>query len=159
MRSRFNCLLLDAGPGRLEPVADVLVASGVDVERVPLTAAADCPPAEATVVFADAKDAAAVDLLRRVVTPAWLRTRALVVLARVGDSATISRAVAMGADDAACTPLDEQELLERLDFAATFARARAEAEARDEILAAFRGGPAPAVPHLGPTSATAGASV
>ena len=159
MRTRFSCLLLEAGPGRLEAVGDLLLAAGVAVERVPLAAATGNPPAEATVVLADAKDAAGADLLRRVVTPAWLRTRALVVLARVGDSATISRAVAMGADDAACTPLDEQELLERLDFAATFARARAEAEARDEILAAFRGGPAPAVPHLGPTSATAGASV
>ena len=115
MRSRFNCLLLDAGPGRLEAVGDVLSEAGALVERVPMAAAADCPPAEATVILADAKDPAAVDLLRRIVTAAWLRARSLVVLARAGDTATISRAVAAGADDAVCTPLDEHELLERLD--------------------------------------------
>lgn len=160
MRSRFRCLLLDAGPGRLEAVGDVLAAVGVDVERMPLAAAIDRPPAEATVILADAKDPAAVDLLRQVVPPAWLRERALVVLARAGDAATISRAVVVaGADDVVCTPLDEHELLERLDFAATLARTRAEAEARDTILTAFRGGRAPSVPPHERGNPTTGARV
>lgn len=159
MRLRYRCLLLDAGPGRLAAVGDALATAGVAVEHAPIAApAVGGAPAEATVILADAKDADAVDTLRRAVPPSWLHSRALVVLARAGDVATISRAVAIGADDAVCLPLDERELLERLDFAATLAQTRAEAAARDEILAAFGTGPAEALrPGLG--SVAAGARV
>lgn len=160
MRSRFGCLLLESGAGRLTAVGELLAEAGAAVERMPLGASFGSPPPEATVVVADARDPAAADLLRQVVTPAWLRTRALVALARGGDTATTSRAVAMGADDVLGLPVGEPELLERLDFAATLARTRAEVVARDELLAAFRGEPAPAVPrHLKGDDVRAGARV